>query len=217
MAETFTLYKLIVLYMLDRVDFPLTTSQISEFILDKGYTTYFRLQSALAELTDSGLLKIELTHNRTLYNLTEEGAATINYFRNKISPEIRQEIDNFINEKKYDLKEEVSVKSDYYLNTNHEYEVKCQILENGSHLIDMTLTVPTQTEAEAIVNNWNRKNQEIYALLLSQLLLTLLDLFLITKVAGFIEPGVFYFIRKILLIHIMIWIIMCVLISYSVS
>ena len=57
MAETFTLYKLIVLYMLDRVDFPLTTSQISEFILDKGYTTYFRLQSALAELTDSGLLK----------------------------------------------------------------------------------------------------------------------------------------------------------------
>ena len=165
MAETFTLYKLIVLYMLDRVDFPLTTSQISEFILDKGYTTYFRLQSALAELTDSGLLKIELTHNRTLYNLTEEGAATINYFRNKISPEIRQEIDNFINEK-----EEVSVKSDYYLNTNHEYEVKCQILENGSHLIDMTLTVPTQTEAEAIVNNWNRKNQEIYALLLSQLL-----------------------------------------------
>ena len=56
MAETFTLYKLIVLYMLDRVDFPLTTSQISEFILDKGYTTYFRLQSALAELTDSGLL-----------------------------------------------------------------------------------------------------------------------------------------------------------------
>ena len=163
MAETFTLYKLIVLYMLDRVDFPLTTSQISEFILDKGYTTYFRLQSALAELTDSGLLKIELTHNRTLYNLTEEGAATINYFRNKISPEIRQE-------KKYDLKEEVSVKSDYYLNTNHEYEVKCQILENGSHLIDMTLTVPTQTEAEAIVNNWNRKNQEIYALLLSQLL-----------------------------------------------
>ena len=54
MAETYTLYKLIVLYMLDKVDFPLTTSQISEFILDKGYTTYFRLQETLSELTDSG-------------------------------------------------------------------------------------------------------------------------------------------------------------------
>ena len=48
MAETFTLYKLIVLYMLDRVDFTLSTSQISELILVKGYTNYLRLQSALA-------------------------------------------------------------------------------------------------------------------------------------------------------------------------
>ena len=42
MAETFTLYKLIILYMLNKVDFPLTTSQISEFVLDEGYTTYFK-------------------------------------------------------------------------------------------------------------------------------------------------------------------------------
>lgn len=40
MAEAFTLYKLIILYMLDKVDFPLTNSQISEFVLDKGYTDY---------------------------------------------------------------------------------------------------------------------------------------------------------------------------------
>ena len=39
MPEPFTLYKLIVLYMLQKVDFPLTTSQISSFILDRGYTT----------------------------------------------------------------------------------------------------------------------------------------------------------------------------------
>ena len=29
MAESFTLYKLIILYMLNKVDFPLTTSKIS--------------------------------------------------------------------------------------------------------------------------------------------------------------------------------------------
>ena len=81
MAETFTLYKLIVLYMLEKVDFPLATSQISEFILDKGYTSYFRLQETLSELTDSGLLKAETTHNRTLYHLTENGAETIHFLQ----------------------------------------------------------------------------------------------------------------------------------------
>ena len=40
-SDSLTLYKLIILFMLDKVDFPLTTSQISEFILEKEYTSYF--------------------------------------------------------------------------------------------------------------------------------------------------------------------------------
>ena len=168
MAETFTLYKLIILYMLNKVDFPLTTSQISEFVLDKGYTSYFKLQEALSELASSGLIRPETTHNRTLYHLTENGAETIHYFSNKISSAIRKDIDDFLKEKQYDLKEEV--KSDYYLNTNKEYEVRCQIVENGSSLIDLKLTVPTETEAEAIANRWDLNSQQIYAQLLANLL-----------------------------------------------
>ena len=49
MTEALTLYKLMILYMLERVDFPLTNSQISEFILDKGYTNYFAVQQAVNE------------------------------------------------------------------------------------------------------------------------------------------------------------------------
>ena len=68
MAEAFKLYKLIILYMLDKVDFPLTNSQISEFILNEGYTTYFKLQQALSELLDSGFIREESTHTRTFYH-----------------------------------------------------------------------------------------------------------------------------------------------------
>ena len=53
MSEPLTLYKLIILYMLQKVDFPLTNAQISGFVLDKGYTTYFHLQQAISELIDS--------------------------------------------------------------------------------------------------------------------------------------------------------------------
>ena len=112
MAETFTLYKLIILYMLNKVDFPLTTSQISAFVLDKGYTSYFKLQEALSELTESELIQTETTHNRTLYHLTGNGAETIHYFSNKISSALRREMDKLLKEKQYDLKEEESVKSD---------------------------------------------------------------------------------------------------------
>lgn len=170
MSETFTLYKLIILYMLAKVDFPLTNAQISEFILDKGYTTYFKLQQALSELRDAELVREENSHNRTLYHLTEDGAQSIQYFKNKISRPIQEDVDNFLREKQYDLKNEVAVKADYYRNTAREYSVRCQVLENQEPLIDLTLSVPSEHEAESIVNNWQKKNQEIYAWIMAKLL-----------------------------------------------
>lgn len=170
MSESFTLYKLIVLYMLEKVDFPLTNGQISEFILEKGYTTYFTLQQAISEMIDSGFIRVETTHNRTLYHLTEDGAETIRFFRNNISPAIQEDINTFFAEKRYHLKNEVSVKADYYQNRNLEYDVRCQILERGTPLVDLTLTVPTEDVASTVANNWNTKNQELYALIMEHLL-----------------------------------------------
>ena len=58
MAEPLTLYKLIILYMLKKVDFPLTNAQISEFVLDQEYTTYFTLQQAISELVQGKTLLV---------------------------------------------------------------------------------------------------------------------------------------------------------------
>ena len=49
MATPFTVYKLIVLYMLQNTENTLTNSQISEFILDREYTTISILQQAISD------------------------------------------------------------------------------------------------------------------------------------------------------------------------
>lgn len=156
--------------MLEKLDFPLTNGQISEFILDKGYTSYFTLQQAISEMVEANLIHEEVAHSRTLYHLTEEGLETIQYFKSKISSAIQEDVDAFIAEKHYELKDEVSVKADYYKNTNGEFSIRCQIIENASPLIDLTLTVPTEDEAASVANNWKRKHQEIYAMIMQNLL-----------------------------------------------
>lgn len=170
MSESFTLYKLIVLYMLEKVDFPLTNSQISEFILDKEYTNYFTLQQAIAEMASAGLIRVEHEHSRTFYHLTEEGGETIQFFQNKISPAIQGDIDTFLQEKHYELKNAVAVRADYYRNDAHEFSVRCQVTENQGALIDLTITVPTEQEAKTVVQHWKQKNQEIYAFVMQNLL-----------------------------------------------
>ena len=170
MPKAQTLYKLIILYMLDRVTFPLSNSQLSEFILEKEYTDYFTLQQTIHELTEAKLIRQEAVHNTTLYRITEEGRTTLTYFVKKISSAIREDIDTFLSEHKYELRNEHSTPADYYRTTTGEFAAHCRVLERDSVLMDLTLTVPVEAQAKAICDHWKGKSQEIYATLIQSLL-----------------------------------------------
>ena len=71
MAEPFTIYKLTILNMLDKVDFPLTNTQISNFFLEQDYTDYFRVQQVISDLVDADLIHAESTHSNTQYTITD--------------------------------------------------------------------------------------------------------------------------------------------------
>lgn len=170
MPEPFTLYKLIILYMLQKVDFPMTNSQISEFILDRGYTTYFTLQSVLSELTQTGMIRQETIRNASYYSLTESGEEALLYFQKRISKQIREDVDQYIKENKMQLRDEVSVMADYYKNTANEYSVHCVVKEKYSNPIDLTITVPDESQARAVCRNWKEKCQGIYEHVMKELL-----------------------------------------------
>ncbi len=170
MSETQTLYKLIILYILNRITFPLSNAQLSEFILDKEYTDYFTLQQSLFELAESNLISLETVRNTTLYHITEEGRTTLTYFETKISSAIREDIDTFLSEHKYKLRNERSTPAAYYQTSTGEFAAHCRVLEKDSTLIDLTLTVPLEAQAKAICGHWRDKSKEIYATLMQSLL-----------------------------------------------
>ena len=141
MSDSLTLYKLIILFMLDKVDFPLTTSQISEFILEKEYTNYFTIQQALNELTDSHLVRADTMRGTTYYQNTDEGKNTVTYFGDRIPQAIVDDIMSYLDQNRYTLKNEVSILADYYRATSQDFAVRCQVKEGEVNLIDLTLTV----------------------------------------------------------------------------
>ena len=116
MSEPLTLYKLIILYMLEKVDFPLTNAQISGFVLDKGYTNYFHLQQALSELEETELIEKRTISNTSYYYLTEDGKNTLTYFENHISQDIRTEVLQYLAARGASTKNQVKAQADYYIN-----------------------------------------------------------------------------------------------------
>ncbi len=170
MAEPFTIYKLTILNMLDKVDFPLTNTQISNFFLEQEYTDYFRVQQVISDLSDASLIRPESTHGNTRYYITAAGRETLGFFKDKITDAIEHDITAYFEKNKMELRAVNSIVADYYKTPNHDYAVRCQFKERGINLIDLTLTVKKKEQAEAVCNNWKKQNEDVYAYLMDILI-----------------------------------------------
>lgn len=167
--DPLTLYKLIILYMLNRVSFPLTKAQIGDFILEKEYTNYLTLQQAMSELIDSGLVTAKSIRNRTHLELTQNGRDTLEFFENRISAPIRSDIDKYFKDNEFELRNEVSVYSNYYKSTTGEYIAELVIREKEIELVNLKLSVPTEGIASSICDKWEKESQTVYNGLVSNL------------------------------------------------
>lgn len=170
MATPFTIYKLIVLYMLDNSEAPLTNSQISEFILDREYTNYFHLQQAVSELVEADLLEKQVTSNTSYYHITEEGRTTLSYFQEELSTDIRKEVKDYLKTNGCDTAEQIMTPADYYTTAQGGYTVRCQLIEKTTSLVDLTIAVPSLEAAKSICRHWPEKCQDIYGKIMEELL-----------------------------------------------
>ena len=161
METPFTVYKLIILYMLSHSDTELTNSQLSEFILDRDYTNYFHLQQAISELVEAGLIYKRVKSNSSYYQITSES---------DLSPEIRKDVSEFLKTAGYEVQNSIVTPADYYITSQGNYSVRCQLLEKNISLIDLNISVPTLEAAEAVCKAWPLKYQKIYDKLMEELL-----------------------------------------------
>ena len=170
LAEPMTLYKLMNLYMLHQVNFPLTNAQLSNFFLDREYTTYFTLQKALNELLDAGLVKKETMRNSSRYEITKEGEETLEFFGKNISPAIVSDMDEYLKQNRFRMRNEVGLISDFYKSTNQDYIFHCEVREGKAVLVNLDISVPDKEQAEIMCNHWKDRSQEIYAYVMKSLM-----------------------------------------------
>ena len=152
LSEPMTLYKLMILYMLKQVKFPLTNSNISDFFVSKEYTTYFIVQQALSELLESNLLSVENINNNSRYEMTKEGKEALSFFEKQISSAIITDI------------------NEYYKLPGNDLIVHCEVLEGKTPLINIEINSPDEEQANIMKNNWRSCSQDIYQYIMKRLL-----------------------------------------------
>ena len=166
-----TLYKLIILYFLSKVDYPLTNAEISGFLLEREYTNYFTIQEVISDLLDSEFISSTQIRNSSYFQLTPAGRETLSYFDSQISDQIKDEIEAFLKENSYKLRSETSTPAEYFETKKGEYTVHLKIIERESTLLDLSYIVPSESKAIEICDNWKNRNEEVYSTLFDLLVL----------------------------------------------
>ena len=168
--EPETLYKLMILYLLGQVNFPLSNSQLSQFFLDKEYTTYFTLQQVISELIDSKLIVGRQSGTVTRYEITADGRETLGFFGNDISQAAIADMNAYIKENKFRLRSEAGVSANYYKADSRNYMVHCEVREGKDILFSLDLSVPDEKVAMEMSGNWREKSQSIYSYVMRSLM-----------------------------------------------
>ena len=110
-SESIKLYKLIILYFLNRTKNEITNAILSDFILE--YTDYFSIQETLKNLTNDGLICASKTRTASYYTITEKGRETLNFFCSQLPKDTIQQINDYMSKHKIQITENTSVRTDY--------------------------------------------------------------------------------------------------------
>ena len=164
-----THYKLMILYLLNKVAFMLNDQQIMSFFNETEYADFFKVHELLNDLTKADLIELYTTKTNQKYKLTDSGRTTLKYFKNELSKNEIESLDKYIKNNKLKMRTESSLTSDYTAQ-NDSYTVRLVINDNDKPTLAIELDIPDEEVAMNICEHWNSKAQTIYSQIIKSLM-----------------------------------------------
>ncbi|MGO1369182.1 MAG: DUF4364 family protein [Senegalia sp. (in: firmicutes)] len=154
--------KLILLYIFEKIDYPITNSEITQFVLENNHMNYFLVQQYLSELVSTNFISIKTQDGNEYYNITNNGKKVLGLFEGRISINTKEIIDDKCSIKKQEKIKEKQIIGNYYKKNDVEYIVNLKVVENDNTIFTLSLNVVSNEQAKMICNNWRENPQIIY-------------------------------------------------------
>ena len=168
--------KLIILFVLDKVEMPLTENSIIEICAVKNnWINYMDCLDLLYQLSESKLIyKTQCKEGEMRYTLTFEGRDCLSYFYERIPNSLRDEITDYVKTNRLNIK----ISQEYYANYTDSddgaYLVTMRIYESliTTQLFEIKVKAPTRQSAEECSKKWRQQAPNIYEFVFDNLINT---------------------------------------------
>lgn len=170
MSEANILYKVLALKLLSSAAAPITNAQVAEFFVKNGYTDYFTVQRIMNELVQVDLVSESLSHNVTLFFITDDGIETLYHMRERLTPSMENDIRQFFAIHGIAMEEKNAIMSDYYRSADGGFDVHLTAAREDTKVVDLTLHVGSEDMAKTLITNWKRDYEKVYDALMDILI-----------------------------------------------
>ena len=159
--------KILILYVMARSDYPLTTQEIYELCYQDDCLSYFDVCTAIPEMVVSGHLK-ETADGKI--EITEKGRQDGELTADSIAFTVKQRAESAVARYNRQIRRSSFVKTRVVERDDGEYSVIMALDDEKGNLMTLELLAPDSTQAVRLSRLYEKKAEELYSLTMMALL-----------------------------------------------
>lgn len=145
--------KVIILYILSRIETPLPIEELYEVAFVDDSLNYFVFAESLPELVNSGHLQQD---EKGRYSITEKGRSQGGYVEDTLAFAARQKADIAINKKKTEIRKKNIITTDLTQDENGNWMANLYFKDRNITLVSVSLNVPSEELGKQMAENMKR-------------------------------------------------------------
>ena len=159
--------KVLILFVMARVSYPVTTQQIYELCYQDDCLSYFDVCTAIPEMVKSGHLK-ELESDS--YEITEKGRADGSLTEDSVAFTVKQKAENAVARFNRQIRRSSFVKTQIIPRESGDFSVIMALDDEMGNLMTLELVAPDQRQAVRLGRLFEKKAEAVYNLTMAELL-----------------------------------------------
>ena len=159
--------KVLILYVMARVNYPVTVQQLYELCYQDECLSYFDVCTAVPEMVTSGHLR---AMENDCYEITEKGREDGGTTADSIAFTVKQKAENAVDRFNRQIRRSSFVKTQIVPRDSGDFSVIMSLDDEMGNLMTLELLAPNQRQAVRLSRLFEKKAEMVYTLTMTELL-----------------------------------------------
>ncbi len=151
--------KVLILFILARIDTPLTCQELYEVAYQDESLNYFTFAESLPELVDSGHLTVD---DKARYSITEKGRVQGGDVEDSLAVPVAKKVSAAIEEKRIQLRRDSAITTEVSQDAQGYWTVTLRYRDETRPMMVLSLMAPNRELGEAMAENLRRHATALY-------------------------------------------------------